>query len=364
MLDRCRQVLEAGRSEGLHRGAQVAIRLGDEEIDLLVGEAAPGIPMTADHLFPWFSATKIITSIAVAQQVQEGLLAWDDRVSDHVPGFEVGGKDHVRIAHLLSHTAGFRGPADRLPAGSRPGPNEVVSLAIETPLESDWVPGERAAYQPRGCFAVLAHAVSRLVGRPFVELATENVVEQAGLVDTWLNLTPARADSYGERMGLIEDTSAGGMTPRPELAAVGVDSDGATGAIGPARDLARLVACLGADGTIDGERLLDETIVKDMVARHREGLTDETFGAVIDWGRGLMINSWSYRQRPAPYGYGDFASDAAFGHGGARSSVAFADPRHGLAVALIANGLPTEAVNHRRTQPAITALYEDLGLTP
>src|SRR4051794_32158157 len=41
-----------------------------------------------------------------------------------------------------------------------------------------------------------------------------------------------------------------------------------------------------------------------VVARHRVGLVDETFGAKIDWGLGVMVNSWYYRRQPAPYGYG------------------------------------------------------------
>ena len=80
-----------------------------------------------------------------------------------------------------------------------------------------------------------------------------------------------------------------------------------------------------------------------LTARRRAGMLDETFGAVMDWGLGVMVNSWHYAGKPTPYGYGDHAGRDAFGHGGRQSSLVFADPEHGLSVAFAANGMPGEA---------------------
>ena len=38
-----------------------------------------------------------------------------------------------------------------------------------------------------------------------------------------------------------------------------------------------------------------------------------------------------------PYGFGRFCSEGTFGHGGAQSSIGFADPKHDLVVAWVAN---------------------------
>jgi CubicO group peptidase (beta-lactamase class C family) len=100
-----------------------------------------------------------------------------------------------------------------------------------------------------------------------------------------------------------------------------------------------------------------------MRARHRAGLVDETFGQIIDWGLGVMVNSWHYRKRATSYGYGDRAGWRAFGHGGAETALAFADPDNDLAVAIVCNGMPGEARNHRRTQRIVKALYEDLDIS-
>jgi CubicO group peptidase (beta-lactamase class C family) len=131
---------------------------------------------------------------------------------------------------------------------------------------------------------------------------------------------------------------------------------------GPMGDLVRLVEALRQGGALEGERILSAEAVAAMRARQREAMTDETFGFVMDWGLGLMVNSWQYRKMPTPYGYGDHAGRDAFGHGGMQSSLAFADPEHGLSLAVAFNGMPGEARNHRRLQPLITAFYEDMNV--
>jgi CubicO group peptidase (beta-lactamase class C family) len=99
-----------------------------------------------------------------------------------------------------------------------------------------------------------------------------------------------------------------------------------------------------------------------MTARHRAYTTDKTFGAIIDWGLGFMINSAIYGNDDAPYQFGPHASPRTFGHSGNQSSAAFADPEHRLVVALTFNGMPGEAKHQPRMRAALTAVYEDLGL--
>jgi CubicO group peptidase (beta-lactamase class C family) len=75
-----------------------------------------------------------------------------------------------------------------------------------------------------------------------------------------------------------------------------------------------------------------------------------------------MTNSAHYGENPAPYGYGPHASPRAFGHGGVQSSIGFADPEFGLAVAWACNGQPGEPRHLLRNDAVNAALYEDLGL--
>jgi CubicO group peptidase (beta-lactamase class C family) len=347
--------------EQLHVGAQLhAVLDGQVVADVAVGLARPGVPMTPETLMPWFSCTKAVTAVAVMQQWERGEIDLDDPVRSHIPAFAAGGKERVTIRHLLTHTAGLRG-ADGTPAEVRTmAPEEWVARTCAAPLDPDWVPGERAGYHARATFVVLGEIVRLIDGRPFDQYVREEIFEPVGMDDSWLALSPERYRAYGDRMGAMHDTSRD--EPRVIRGLAGDDAYQhcvASGSgVGPASQLARFYDVLVSGGA----PLLRPQTVEAMAARHRTAMVDETFGAVIDWGLGVMCNSWHYRERPAPYGYGEHASRRAFGHGGSQSSLSFADPEHRLAVALVCNGMPGEPKNHSRTQPIITALYEDLGL--
>lgn len=363
------QLLEDGIDAGWHRGAQLEVRLvgggGREALSVCVGESRPGVAMTPETLLPWFSCMKPFTAVAIAQLVERGALAYDDPVAAHVPEFGAAGKAGVTLRHVLTHTGGFRTvqpPADVW----RLAWDELVDAICGSSLEAGWVPGERAGYHPVTGFHVLGEVTQRVSGRSFADYVTEEILEPLDLADSWMQLTEKRYASYGTRVGVMEDTTGAEAVP-----VRGMDSwrgfrraSPAGGGVGPMGDLVKLFEALLGGGARDGERVLSEASVAELVRPARVGMRDETFGMVIDWSLGLMVNSWQYRRAPAHYGYGDHASPSAFGHGGQQSSIAFADPAHGLAVALCCNGRPGEAANHRRTQPVLTALYEELGLSP
>ena len=67
-----------------------------------------GLPCASDTVFRIYSMTKAVTSVALMQLVEEGLIALDDPVARHIPAFAAGGKETITIRHLLTHTGGFR----------------------------------------------------------------------------------------------------------------------------------------------------------------------------------------------------------------------------------------------------------------
>lgn len=340
-------------------------RVGHDPISIAVGEARPGVAMRADTLLPWFSCTKIVTAVAIAQLWERGRLDLDSPVAAYVPEFAAGGKAGVTLRHVLTHTGGFRTldpPADPW----RLEWDELVARICATPLEPGWVPGERAGYHAVTGFHVLGEVLQRIDGRSFADYVSEEVLEPLDLADSWMALTEHRYATYGDRMGVMYETARGRGEAEPLR---GMDSwrgfrraSPSAGGVGPMGDLVKVLEMFLGEGARQGQRVLQPATAAAMAQRLRVGLRDETFGMVIDWGLGLMVNSWTYRRAPASYGYGEHASADAFGHGGQQSSLAFADPAHGLAVALCCNGRPGEPANHRRTQPVVTALYEALGL--
>lgn len=72
-----------------------------------LGDPAPVTPRT---LFGIASNTKVFTAAALAMLVEEGRLAWDDRVVDRLPGFQMSDAyvtREMRIRDLLCHRSGL-----------------------------------------------------------------------------------------------------------------------------------------------------------------------------------------------------------------------------------------------------------------
>lgn len=361
-LDRVTELLADGIRKGLHHGAQLEVRRrhGDP-LTVVVGEARVGVSMSPGTLLPWFSGTKAITAVAVAQLWEQGAMTLDDPVFRHVPEFAAAGKEGVTIRHVLTHTGGLR-TVELSTDVWRLEWDDLVARICAAPLEVP-VPGERAAYHAVTGFHILGEVVQRVSGRTFADFVNEEILEPLDMGDSWMVLTEERYATYGDRMAVMYETV-------PDAAPVplrGMDSwrgfrraSPSGGGLGPMSDLVKLYEMFLGGGEREGHRVLRRQTVEAMTARHRAGRRDETFGMIIDWGLGLMVNSWHYRSRPTSYGYGDHASYRTFGHGGQQSSISFADPVAGLAVALCFNGRPGELRNHQRTQPIITALYEEL----
>lgn len=328
------RLLFDGIDEGLHLGAQLVVRREGEVVaEVAVGESRPGAPMRADTVLPWHSISKVATALAVAQQWERREVGLDDSVAGHIPQFS----NDATIRRLLTHTGGLRNAelagAETHDVGWR------ASLDIACAASST---GRRAAYQPRGTFLLLAEIVRLIDGRPYDEYVRDEVLRPLGASNSGF-LLPAEP---------MYDTSGESPTEVPAADSVRPSS----GIVGPTSDLAALFESL----LRGGEPAVSPPVLEAMTARHRVGVRDETFGVVIDWGLGFIVNSWQYQQRPPPYGFGNHASPRAFGHGGSESSIAFADPERRVVVALICNGMPGEKANHRRTQAVVDAVFEDL----
>ena len=361
-LSKTEVAIQSGIRHGLHIGAQLFVARRDEVIaDYATGESRPGVPMRPDTLMMWMSCTKAVFAVAIAQLWERGLLDLDDPVVRHIPEFGANGKEAVTIRHILTHTAGFRGLAGEWE--QQPW-DRVVAAVCEARLEAGWVPGKKAGYHVATSWYVLGELVRRLDDRPCQLYVREAIFEPLGMNDSWVGMTPEKYRSYGDRIGLLHDT-----TKSPPVADLFWDTEPgaalcrpAGNGRGPARELGRMYQALLNGGTLDGARILSPQSVEAIAAPHRIAMYDQTFRHTMDWGLGLMVNSNRHGPATVPYNFGPHASDRAFGHSGHQSSTAFADPEYGLAVALILNGMPGEARHHVRMREILAALYEDLDL--
>lgn len=353
--------LESGVSSGLHLGGQMYVSRGGKRlVDFAFGKARADEEMARDHIMLWLSTGKPVTAVAIAQLWEEGLVALDDPVAEHLPEFGAHGKDRITLRHLLTHTGGIR----MLDTGwPRLSWEEIIARISASRPEPHWVPGHKAGYHRASSWFVLAEIVQRRSRVAFPRYVRERIFLPLRMDDCWIGMPEDRFESYGRRLAPMYNTEADPPTPHSWITPRRLESCFPGGnACGPIRQLGRFYEALANGGRIGEASILGPQAVEAMVARHRVGLVDKTFRQQMDWGLGLIPNSAYLGAPTIPYQYGPHASMRTYGHSGYRSSTAFADPDNELVVALAFNGTPSDEAHERRIDAVLAALYEDLGL--
>ena len=367
LLPNASNIIQVGIDRGLHIGAQVYVSLKGECIaDWAIGladadgEEGEANALTPDHLVLWLSACKPIGAIAIGQLWEQDLLDLDAPVAETIPEFGVLGKGSVTMRHILTHTGGFRNSGLDF---AEPNWDEAVRKVCDTPLEEGWLVGKTAGYDPRGAWYILAEVVQRINGRPFGQYVRQAIFDPVGMYDTWIGMTPEAYRDYDSRITPIYATESGAqlktdMHSQAKLVACFP----AGNAIGPIRELGHFYEMLLDGGQRHGVRVLKTSTIEEFTWKQRVGTFDKTFHHKMDWGLGFVLDSKHYGAQTAPYGYGLHCSQHTFGHGGRQCSAGFADPEHGLVVAVAFNGMPGEPRHNKRIRDFASALYEDLDL--
>ncbi len=362
VLPRTLQAIEEGIARRWHPGAQLYIwHKGDLIADAGIGLAVEDRPMTPDTLLLWLSSGKPLTAVAIAMLMERGLLNLDDPVAAHLPPFAQGGKEGVTLRHLLTHTAGFPNP---ILDWANQTWDQIIDRICRTPLAQGWEPGRRAAYHVQSSWYILGELVRLLDGRPLSLFLRQELFLPLGMTDAWLGMDEDFLHASAPRFGRLHNTR------RPDNISVNSwDSDlrartcqPGGNAYGPIRQLGAFYRMLLEGGELEGRRILQPSTVALLTSRHRRDMHDETFGHVMDWGLGFIVDSNHHGAQTLPYSFGRHSSPAAFGHGGNQSSIAFADPQHQLVVAWVCNGTPGDKEHHQRNLAINSAIYQDLGL--
>ena len=358
-LEQAIKLLMEQREQGLHDGAQLFVaRRGQPLLDVAIGEAQPGVPLRTDSVMLWFSSTKPLTAIAIAQQMERGKLKLDDRVQKHIPEF-ANGKETATIKHVLTHTGGF-------PMGTFPflryDWDEVIQKICEEPAE--WEPGSAAGYHPLSGWCVLGEIVRRVDGRPIEVYLEEEIFKPLGMNDSSLGISDARAAELSDRLSRVsaksDEAEAANLEAWNDPWARPHILPGGNG-YGPAHDLGRFYLALWNGGEWQGARILKKETVDLFTATHRQGMVDRTRSAALGievappWGLGFLKGSDT--EEHIGVRYGRQCTSAAFGHGGARSSIGFVEPSRDLVVVMVTNGLPRDIDNTCRLRDVSDAIH-------
>jgi CubicO group peptidase (beta-lactamase class C family) len=352
-------VIRSGEDRGLHSGFQIYVSLNGEAIvDAACGDAQPGVPMTTYTILPWLSAGKPLAAVAILLLVEKRLLDLDTTIASLLPEFGVGGKESVTLRHLLTHTGGFRNVESGWPHSPW---QDVISRICAAPIEDSWTVGRTADYHPSSSWYILGELIEQLDGRPWPQFLKEEICDPLNLCDTWNAISETTWQERRDRIAPLSQRDRGRVEPLPwhdsthcQQPSPGVSTRG------PVRQLGQFYEWLG--GVSTAPDILSSETKSLMTRRHREAAFDKTLCHKVDFGLGVILNSNRYGVETVPYGFGRFCSEDTFGHGGSQSSIGFADPKHGLVVAWVANTRAGEGQHQKRNREINSAIYKDLGL--
>lgn len=352
------QIEDVYRS-GMHPAIQVCIRHRDEVIvDRAIGHARgnlPGrrldprhaVPLTLDTPVNLFSAAKAITAMVVHKLDEIGVLSLDDRVADHLPGFERHGKDEITIRHVLTHRASIATlPAESFDLEILVDHERVEEMVCE--LRPTGPPGGAPAYHAVTGGFVLEAVTRRVTGRSLRDVLRTEVKEPLGL--RWMDYGVA-PDQVGLVARNVETGFPPGLVIGPFMKRVLGKSWGpilrmsnderflsgvipSANVIVTARDVAIFYQCLMNGGTIEGTRIFEERTVENAIRAERGGMEiDRMLAVPMRYGTGFMLGT----ETVSLYGWN---RPRAFGHVGMSNLFTWADPDQELVVALLTTGKP------------------------
>lgn len=289
-------------------GFSVAI-VKDGEVVLEKGygvrEAGGSEPVDEHTLYAIASNSKAFTAAALARLVDEGRLAWDDRVVDHIPWFRLYDEyvtQEMRIRDLLSHRSGlgtFSG--DLLWYGTDYTAREVVERARHLPAAFPF----RAGYGYSNLMFITAGEVLRAVsGQGWHEAVPERFFAPLGM---------ARSVVRTSELEGMDNVATPHKNVRGEVVPIAWmpwDAMGAAGGIiSSVHDMGLWLRAQLAGGTADGGvRLFSEEAQREMWAVHNPQAVSvgyqQTYPSTHFRGYGL---GWALR---------DYLGRKVVGHGG------------------------------------------------
>jgi CubicO group peptidase (beta-lactamase class C family) len=320
-------------ADGHYPGAQIALaRHGKLLLDRSFGNARQGAkPQAAasDTLWLLYSNTKVVFATAMWQLLEQGVISFDDKVSDHLPDFARHGKRDITLMQVITHQGGF--PSAAMPKEGWLDHAAMRRAVCDFALE--WTPGSKVVYHGLSAHWVMAAVMEAVTGRDFREVVRDNVLTPLGLAgEITVGLRPA---DDARAADMHEPVAGGGVR-------VLADTDNDTwkragapggGGYGTARGMVALYQTMLAGGTLGGARVLSPRTIQFALRNRTGDRVDEYMGMPMHRALGPHLRGLTNNVR----GMGALAAPETFGHGGVGSSYCWADPTSGVSFAYITN---------------------------
>ena len=358
---------EANFEKGAELGASIAVTLeGEPVVDLWGGDASPkGNPWAQDTLVNVYSTTKTMAAFCVLILADRGAIDLQAPVADYWPEFGQNGKTGVRVAHVMSHSAGLAGFDPPLSAVKELYDWAAICdrLAAQAPW---WEPGTQSGYHAITQGYLQGEIVRRVSGRSIGQFFREEIAEPLG-ADFHIGLSPAHDSRVGELIppstalgdamqdpgSIAARTFAGAAldATEPQTSAWRRAEIPAAGGIGNARSVARVHSALACGGSVDGTSIISEAGVARILEEQTRG-TDMVLGAPLVFGMGFGLNDPTFPISPNP---------RSFFWGGWGGSLAVIDLDARVSIAYVMNRMEADLLGDLRGGSIAGAVYAALA---
>jgi CubicO group peptidase (beta-lactamase class C family) len=274
------------------------------------------LPVTTSTLYDLASLTKMATTFAIMQLIEQGLLRLDDPLSRYLPQLRTQ-QANITIQHVLTHTSGLPGPC-RLYLTCR-GPEQILQGIYAQELA--FPPGTQCQYSDLG-YILLGEIIHRITSLRLDAYTRKYLFEPLEMHDTLFippgslkkRIAPTEYVDWrgGLVHGIVHDENAWQMQ--------GIA--GQAGLFSTAEDLGRFCTMVLQRGYYGSSQILQESTLRMMESIY---VTDP------DEPRGL---GWTVA---APYFMGQLAANSTVGHTGFTGTSLLIDPMRQFALVFLTN---------------------------
>ncbi len=320
-------------------------------------------PMRPDTIVRLYSMTKPITSVALMQLHERGLVQLDDPVSRYIPawkglGVYVSGvypnfvtrpcERPMTVRDILTHQSGLtygwwnRNNVDAAyrAAGIRESCRDLADMAeklAHIPLL--FSPG--SAWNYSVSTDVAGYLVEVISGWPLDAYFRERILDPLGMADTGFWVRPDQLDRFAANYAPSDGGGSLRLSDDPQTSVYASQTaffSGGGGLVGTGEDYMRFCRMLLDGGTLDGARILGRKTIALMLSNHLTGgrtleeasyiqpAPASRFGRGFGLGFSVMLDP-AVSQSPGTAGEGTW--------GGAASTAFWVDPAEDLAVVFI-----------------------------
>lgn len=245
-------------------------------------DAATGIPASADTIYRLGSVSKLFTTMAALQLVEQGKLDLDKPLTTYIPDFSLRsrftGSAPVTPRSIMTHHSGI--PSDHQQGMWTKNPAPIASLpSIIRDDYAAFPPDTVYSYSNLG-MSLLGLAVQNASGREFSAQMRQALLEPLGMehavfaagVATAPQASKAYRDGDEKLEPPLRDIPAGGLNAS-------------------VRDMSRFIRMVLAGGTIDGRQIIKEETLREML-RTQNGsvILDGDFPIGLGWMLGGLGN--------------------------------------------------------------------------